>query len=110
MAKFSEEMIQEIWVTHGVVVPGFDPALWRKDYVGAWIRRDMYGQEGDYGWQVDHLRPISHGGTDDVSNLYPLQWRNNISKSDNYPQFSSVVLASGNTNIENHQRWKINQN
>lgn len=54
-------MIQQIW-ERGITVPGVDPALWRKDYVGAWIRRDMYGQEGIYGWQIDHLCPVSQGG------------------------------------------------
>ncbi len=108
MPKYSDEVIHQIW-ERGITVSGVDPALWRKDYVGAWIRRDMYGQEGAYGWQIDHLCPVSQGGTDDISNLYPLHWRNNISKSDSYPDFTSVVTSSGNTNIESHQRWRINK-
>jgi HNH endonuclease len=39
------------------------------------------------GWEIDHVAPVVLGGTDDPSNLRPLQWQNNRSKADNYPNW-----------------------
>ena len=54
-----------------------DPDIWRKDECGAWIRRDFYAyRESRFGWDVALIVSKSNGGTDDVSNLRPLQWQN----------------------------------
>ena len=39
-------------------------------------------RESANGWEIDHIDPVSNGGTDDLSNLQPLFWRNNASKSE----------------------------
>jgi 5-methylcytosine-specific restriction endonuclease McrA len=49
------------------------------------MRYGEYGQTSKYGWEIDHIKPVSKGGTDDLSNLQPLQWENNRRKGDNYP-------------------------
>lgn len=81
LQKFSEIVIQAVW-EKGVIVPGLDPRVRRKDQCGAWIDRNMHGDRSDQnntGWEIDHISP---GGSDDLSNLRPLQWYNNVTKSD----------------------------
>ena len=45
-----------------------------------------YRQYGDrtseYGWEIDHIIPKSKGGTDDICNLQPLHWDNNVAKGE----------------------------
>jgi HNH endonuclease len=56
----------------------------RKDACGAWIVRSQYGDvtERGFGWEIDHIDPVSNGGADDPWNLQPLQWQNNREKGD----------------------------
>lgn len=55
------------------------------DVAGAEIDKAAYGnRNSDYGWEVDHVIPISKGGTDDLSNLRPLHWQNNKAKGDEF--------------------------
>lgn len=42
MANWTIEERRQIW-NKGQVVPGYDPAVWRKDQCGAFIKWDMYG-------------------------------------------------------------------
>ena len=70
-------------------VYGYDARIWRKDFAGAWIRYDHYGMKDSFGWQIDHKKPQAQGGTDNIRNLQPLQWENNLEKSDDYPFFST---------------------
>lgn len=104
MADFDENIIERVW-QKALAVENNDPNIYRKDYSGAWIRRDQYGKQTEYGWEIDHLNPISKGGTDDINNLYTLQWENNRMKSDNYPNFNTGVSSSGIHNIKNVQAW-----
>ena len=72
------EMIQAIW-EQGVVVPGQDAERWRKDQYGAWIGREFYGnRESEYGWDIDQIDPK---GSDEFANFRPLQWQNDMEKS-----------------------------
>jgi hypothetical protein len=46
------ETVDRVWAT-AAVVPGNDPALWRKDEHGAWMHRLDYGRRhSEFGWEI----------------------------------------------------------
>jgi 5-methylcytosine-specific restriction endonuclease McrA len=49
------------------------------------MRFDEHGLQSEGGWEIDHIVPVSLGGSDDLDNLQPLWWKNNRRKGDNYP-------------------------
>ncbi|MEQ8980150.1 MAG: HNH endonuclease signature motif containing protein [Deltaproteobacteria bacterium] len=88
---FSHHTVDLVW-SKGRPIPGYDANVWRQDVCGAPMKYGSYGTTGEFGWEVDHIVPVSAGGSDDLSNLQPLLWRNNRHKSDSYPKWS---CASG---------------
>ena len=78
--SFSDCTIQNVW-EKGIVDPSYNSNIWRKDKYGTWIGRAFYGnRDSEYGWEIDHIRPVAEGGTDDIFNLQPLHWQNNVAK------------------------------
>jgi len=83
--SWSPDEIDDVW-RKGEIANGWDQNVYRLDTCGAIIKKDMYGNiqnETNYGWEIDHILPESLGGSDDLSNLRPLQWSNNRAKADN---------------------------
>ena len=65
----------------GSIVAGDDPNIFRKDYLNNWIRYSDYGDRNSiYGWEIDHIIRVENGGTDNLTNLRPLQWRANAAR------------------------------
>lgn len=77
--SFSETTIEAVW-RKAISTNRND---YKKDQCHATIYRHSYGKTSLYGWEIDHIKPISQGGTDVLSNLQPLHWENNRKKSDN---------------------------
>ncbi|MGD9880918.1 MAG: HNH endonuclease signature motif containing protein [Reyranella sp.] len=70
----------------GAAIPGYDSATWRRDIAGHAMKYDLHGiADGDFGWEIDHIKPSAKGGSDDLLNLQPLWWKNNRTKGDTYP-------------------------
>ena len=91
----SEDTEQKVW-EKGKPVSGIDKSKWRKDDCTAWIKRDKHGKrESVYGWEIDHINP---DGGDNLSNLRPLQWKNNVRTSDG--RLKCPVKSEGNKNVE----------
>jgi hypothetical protein len=85
---FDEATIEAVW-GKATSIPGYTTI--KKDSCGAMIQRDKHGKTGTYGWEIDHDKPLSKGGTDDLSNLKPLQWENNRHKADNWPNWECKI-------------------
>lgn len=91
---FTPDIIERVW-EKAEVVPGYNPDDIRKDICGAFIKKDMYGIANtslSMGWEIDHIKPRSIGGMDELSNLQPLQWENNKHKNDHYPSWTCKVV------------------
>lgn len=89
---FDTMTVQAVW-NKGQVIAGYDPATWRKDTCGAWINRAAYGSTAATGWEVDHIKPVAKDGTDELTNLQPLNWQNNRRKGDDWPNWACAVTA-----------------
>ncbi len=63
---------------------GYPSEQYRLDACGQLIRWADYGNTNvSTGWEIDHIIPVAHGGTDLPQNLQALQWQTNRRKSDN---------------------------
>ncbi|MDP2883641.1 MAG: HNH endonuclease signature motif containing protein [Ignavibacteria bacterium] len=82
-----QDLKLKVWgKAHPII--GQDPFLWRSDNCDAIMRFTDHGEtDSKYGWEIDHIKPTSLGGADDLSNLQPLHWKNNRKKGDSYPWY-----------------------
>lgn len=105
MANFTDDKIQSVW-EKSRQIEGYHSDKYRQDIAGAWMQRDKYGKEENFGWEVDHMFPESLGGNENTGNLQALQWENNRTKADNFPRYSTSVSSDGNNYVKNDQNWK----
>ncbi len=71
---YEREVINRVWA-YAQIVPGSDPAVWRKDEFGAWIHRaDHANRNSEFGWEIAECgyRLRAQG----VAALRPMQWQN----------------------------------
>jgi len=95
--SFSPEKVEQVW-QKGTALQGIDPNIWRKDACGAWIYHASHNGRRenpvDYEWEIDHINP---NGGDDIANLRPLQWKNNLAKGEG--RLTCAVTSDGNHNV-----------
>jgi 5-methylcytosine-specific restriction endonuclease McrA len=80
--SWSEPTKRSVW-NKGITIPGKDPNYYRLDKCGKTMSYNEHGnRNSSYGWEIDHINPVSNGGDDSINNLQPLHWENNANKSD----------------------------
>lgn len=111
------DILKKIAWEQGTIDPRFNKDLVRKDACGAWIIWDHYGLDSPFGWQIDHIYPkskleqmgICEEKINNEINLRPLNTKNNISKSDNYPAYIAVMTSDDLQNVECNKQFLINK-
>lgn len=73
----------KIWERH------FGSSVSTFDFANRRIRKSEYNTDSPYAWNIDHICPISEGGTDSIKNLIPVHKETNKEKSYNFPSFVS---------------------
>jgi len=81
--KWSQATIQKVWEMARQQGVENERKGFRRDDCGAWMLFSEHGnRDSKYGWEIDHIVPVALDGTDVLSNLQPLHWRNNVEKGD----------------------------
>ena len=73
----------KVW-DKGQTIRGRDSNLYRKDSEGNVMYKHSYGKASSMGWEIDHSKPVSKGGTDHLNNLKPMNTSRNRSKGSKY--------------------------
>lgn len=77
----TQDQINKAW-RNAKPIRGANPNTHRQDPYGNKISRGSYGKNSAMGWEVDHIKPKSRGGSDATRNLQALQTKVNREKSD----------------------------
>lgn len=81
-AVYERDVIDRVW-EFAAIVPGVDPALWRRDEHGDWIHRFSYGQRASqFGWEI--FDPGIGRHSQGVYAMRPMQWESYIKQYESF--------------------------
>lgn len=73
---YAREVIEQVWQL-AQVIPGNDPAVWRKDEFGAWLHRQEYrNRHSEFGWEIAECGYLMR--IKGLPSLRPMQWQNHV--------------------------------
>ena len=72
----TKDKIDAVW-DKAKKVRGENPDNVRQDPYGNMLRKDQFGRDTRQGWEIDHIKPESKGGSDAVRNLQAMQTKKN---------------------------------
>ena len=71
-----KKLINKMW-NAAKPVRGQNPREIRQDPYGNRISKSQFGETGPRGWEIDHIKPESRGGSDHTRNLQAMQTKKN---------------------------------
>ena len=90
MAKFNKRQKNHCWEKAPKRI-NLNEDEFRFGAAGALIHYDDYGDEDSkFGWNIDHRKPTSEGGTDENSNIRAMHRENNLAKGDDYKNKNKI--------------------
>lgn len=118
--EITEELKQRVW-ERGIISDKYPSTQVRTDACGAFMVYSHFGDRNSpFGWEIDHICPASYllelgideELIDNIDNLRPLNWKNNVSKSNDYPFYTAVCAASDDQskNVEINEGKVVNAN
>jgi len=72
----SKELVDKVW-DKARKVRGEDPGTVRQDPYDTRISKSQFGGTGSQGWEIDHIKPDTKGGSDQLRNLQAMQAEKN---------------------------------
>ncbi len=75
----TKEQQEKAW-NNAKTIRGKDPDIYRQDPYGNTMCKTSYGKASPMGWDVDHIKPVSRGGSDTTRNQQALSASVNRSK------------------------------
>lgn len=80
--SWSQLTIILVWSKANTII-GQEPSKYRMDNCGSIMEFSKHGdRNSEFGWEIDHINPVANDGDDNLDNLQPLNWKNNLAKSD----------------------------
>ena len=76
--RMSDKQVQKVW-NHARVSPGKNPYYYRISHDGVLVYRHSR-KYTSMSWHIDHVKPISKGGSDHLRNLRVMSALGNLKK------------------------------
>ena len=110
--------LKDIAWNAAIIVDEYSPDRIRKDACGAWIAYDDFNnKESMFGWEIDHVYPTSRLNMMGIPrklwnhplNIRAMHWKNNFSKANSFPQYTSAVVDCGFTNMQQNSVFWVSE-